>query len=134
VDPGVEQGIRRAYAAFASGDIEAAMKSFAPDIEMVNPDYAMEGGVRTGLDSMREGLQNLYDQFAYESLEILEIEEGPAGVLVVARLRASGRASGVPIDETFTHVFTLREGRVATYRWFRTRAEGLDAAGLPRSR
>ena len=54
---------RRAYAAFAAGDIDAAMASFAPDIEMVNPEYAMETGVREGLDSMREGLQSLYDQF-----------------------------------------------------------------------
>ncbi len=131
----MEGVVRRAYAAFAAGDIETTMAGFAPDIEMVNPEYAMESGVRRGLDSMREGLQNLYDQFNYESLEILEIDEGPGGVLVVARLRASGRASGAPIDETFTHVFSLRDGQVATYRWFRTRPEGLEAAGLtPRSR
>jgi ketosteroid isomerase-like protein len=130
VDPDLERGVRRAYAALAAGDIETAMASFAPDIEMVNPDYAIEGGVRRGLDSMREGLRNLYDQFNYESLEIIEIAQGPNGLLVVARLRASGRASGVPIDETFTHVFGLRDGQVVTYRWFRTRAEGAEAAGL----
>ena len=79
---------------------------------------------------MREGLQNLHEQFNYESLEILEIDEGPNGLLVVARLRATGRASGVPIDETFTHVFGLRDGVVVDYRWFRTREEGLAAAGL----
>jgi len=130
VDPDLERGVRRAYAALAAGDIETAMASFAPDIEMVNPEYAIESGVRRGLDSMREGLQNLYEQFNYESLEILEIDEGPNGLLVVARLRATGRASGVPIDETFTHVFGLRDGQVVNYRWFRTREEGLEAAGL----
>ena len=128
--PELERNLRRAYEAFAAGDMEGAMASFAPDIEMVNPEYAMESGVRQGLDSMREGLQNLYDQFNYDSLEILEIEEGPDGVLVVARLRATGRASGVPIDETFTHVYGLRAGQVVSYRWFRTREEGLEAAGL----
>ena len=130
MDPELERNLRRAYEAFAAGDMEGAMASFAPDIEMVNPEYAMESGVRQGLDSMREGLQNLYDQFNYDSLEILEIEEGPDGVLVVARLRATGRASGVPIDETFTHVYGLRAGQVVSYRWFRTREEGLEAAGL----
>ena len=126
----MEQNVRRAYAAFAAGDIDLAMASFAPDIQMVNPEYAMESGVRAGLDSMREGLQNLYDQFNYESLEILELVEGPDGLLVVARLRASGRASGVPIDETFTHVYGFRDGQVVSYRWFRTREEGLEASGL----
>ena len=90
----------------------------------------METGVREGLDSLREGLQSLHDQFDYESLEVLELDEGPGGLLVVARLRASGRSSGVPIDETFTHVFGLRDGQVVSYRWFRTREEGLAAAGL----
>ena len=77
MDPDLERDVRRAYAALAAGDIETAMASFAPDIEMVNPEYAIESGVRQGLDSMREGLQNLYEQFNYESLEILEIDEGP---------------------------------------------------------
>ena len=86
VDPAVEERIRRAYAAFAAGDFDAAMASFAPDVQLVNPDYAMEAGVREGLDSLREGLQSLHDQFEYDSLEILEIDEGPSGVLVVARL------------------------------------------------
>ena len=36
----------------------------------------------------------------------------------------------MPIDETFTHVFGIRDGQVVTYRWFRTREEGLAAAGL----
>jgi len=130
MDPAVEEGIRRAYAAFAAGDIDTAMASFAPDVKMVNPDYAMESGVRRGLDSMRDGLQSLHDQFDYESLEILEMDEGPSGLLVVARLRAFGSASGVPIDETFTHVFATCDGQVVSYRWFRTREEGLEAAGL----
>jgi ketosteroid isomerase-like protein len=130
VDPAVEERIRRAYAAFATGDLDTAMASFAPDVALVNPDYAMERGVREGLDSLREGLQSLHDQFAYQSLEILEMDEGPGGLLVVARLRASGRSSGVPIDATFTHVFGLRDGQVVSYRWFRTREEGLAAAGL----
>jgi ketosteroid isomerase-like protein len=130
VDPAVEERIRRAYAAFAVGDLDTAMESFAPDIDLVNPDYAMESGVRSGLDSLREGLQGLHDQFAYQSLEILELDEGPGGLLVVARFTASGRLSGVPIDETFTHVFGLRDGQVVSYRWFRTREEGLAAAGI----
>jgi ketosteroid isomerase-like protein len=130
VDPAVEKRVRRAYAAFATGDFDAAMASFAPDVQLVNPDYAMEGGVRDGFDALRDGLQSLHDQFAYHSLEILEMDEGPSGLLVVARLKAFGRTSGVPIDETFTHVFGMRDGQVVSYRWFRTREEGLAAAGL----
>jgi ketosteroid isomerase-like protein len=93
----------------------------------VNPDYAMEGGVREGLASLREGLRNLHDQFDYHSLEIQEMIEGEAGVLVIARLRASGRSSRVPIDEVFSHVFRIHDGRVVSYEWFRTREEGLAA-------
>ena len=63
-------------------------------------------------------------------LDVTEVAEGPDGVLVVARAKASGRASGAPIDSTLAHVYGLRDGQVVRYRWFATVAEGREAAGL----
>ena len=34
------------------------------------------------------------------------------------------------MEVTLTHVFELSGGRVATYRWFYSVAEGREAAGL----
>jgi ketosteroid isomerase-like protein len=47
-------------------------------------------------------------------------------------LRYGGRAglSGLKAHETFGAVFTVREGKIASGREYRTRAEALEAAGL----
>ncbi|MBN1528639.1 MAG: nuclear transport factor 2 family protein [Thermoleophilaceae bacterium] len=129
IDPALERRIRRAYADFARGDLDAAMAGFAPEAELVNPEYSMEAD-SSGRDALRESFEAMHAQFEYESLDVVHIEATPRGVLAEVRARATGRGSGVPIDETFTHVLDIRDGRIVAYRWFSTRAEGRAAAGL----
>jgi ketosteroid isomerase-like protein len=129
MDPALERRIRRAYADFARGDLDAAMAGFAPEAELVNPEYSMESDSQ-GRDGLRESFEAMHAQFEYESLDVVHIEQTPGGVLVEVRARATGRGSGVPIDETFTHVLDIENDQVVTYRWFSTRAEGRAAAGL----
>ena len=47
-------------------------------------------------------------------------------------MRYCGRAklSGIETDETFGVVFTIRDGKIARGREYRTREEALEAAGL----
>ena len=130
MDPALEQRVRQAYADFARGDLDTAMQGFAPHAELVNPEYAMEGGTREGRAAMRESFESMHAEFEYESMDVIHIEETSTGVLVEVRARATGRGSGVPIDETFTHLLDIEDGHVVAYRWFSTRAEGREAAGL----
>jgi hypothetical protein len=44
--------------------------------------------------------------------------------------RRHGSGSGVDLDETDAHVFTIREGRIARWQNFNARADALKAAGL----
>ncbi len=130
MDPAFEQEIRDAYAAFAAGDVDGAMsKFFAPDAPYVNPEYAIEDSDH-GPDAVRRGLLTLHEHFVYESAEVEEIQEGPDGVFVLVRLKATGRGSGAPVDSTFAHVFRRRDGLMTSYEWYASRDEGLAAAGL----
>jgi ketosteroid isomerase-like protein len=54
------------------------------------------------------------------------------GDLVVVALHERGTAagSGIPIDDHYAHVWTLRDGLVVRVQVFRNRAEALEAAGL----
>ena len=106
------------------------MDAFDPDVRMVNPEYAVDGGVREGHAGMRAALEGLHDQFDYERIEVERLEEGPDGVLGVFRMVVSGRVSGAPLDQTFTHVFRFRGDLVLELLWFRTLAEGRRAVGL----
>jgi ketosteroid isomerase-like protein len=125
-----EERIRRAYAAFVEGDLDAALENFAPDATMVDPDYALDPGAQEGVEEVRAGLETLHEQFVYESIVPRSFEEGPDGVLVIVRIKARGRASGAPVDQDFAHVIGLRDGQVVRHSWFATIAEGRAAAGL----
>ena len=130
MDPERERVIRDAYAAFMRGDLETALASFAPQATLTNPDYAVEGGVRSGREQVRAGLQSLHDDFEYSLLELEEIVEGPEGVLVVVRFEARGKVSGAPVDDRFVHVLRMRGTEVLDFAWFTTVEEGRRAVGL----
>jgi ketosteroid isomerase-like protein len=40
------------------------------------------------------------------------------------------RGTGVPLDRDLAHLWTVRGGRLAFLRAFRTKTEALDAVGL----
>jgi ketosteroid isomerase-like protein len=130
VDPAAEARIRRGYDAFVAGDLDTAIESFAPSAEMVNPGYALDSGVREGLEGLREGLGGLLREFEFDSIDVEEIVEGPDVVVVMVHIHARGRQSGVPMGQRFAHVFRFRDGQTVAYEWFVTREEALAAAGL----
>jgi ketosteroid isomerase-like protein len=130
VDSALEQRIQNAYAAFMSGDLDAVMEQFAPEATYTNPDYAVEDGVRRGLDELRASFEALRDGFDYASVELERLIEGPGGVLAVVHVDASGRSSGAPFEGLFVHVFRFRDGRVVDFAWYATVEEGRQAVGL----
>jgi uncharacterized protein len=130
MDAALERRIYDFYAAFGRGDVDAVLEAFAPDVRMINPDYAVDGGVRRGRAGVRAALTGLQEQFDYERIEVERLEEGPEGVLGVFRMVVTGRASGAPLDERFTHVFRFRGDLVVEFLWFRTLEEGRQAIGL----
>jgi ketosteroid isomerase-like protein len=130
MDPALERRIREFYAAFGRGDVDAVLESFDPDVKLINPEYAVDGGVRHGRAGVRAALTGLHEQFDYERIDVEQIEQGPDGVLGVFRMVVSGRASGARLDQRFTHVFRFRGELVVEFMWFRTLAEGQRAVGL----
>jgi ketosteroid isomerase-like protein len=130
VDPAVEERIRAAYAAFVAGDLDAVLSEISPEIVFVNPEYAVDGGTATGLPALRGALGRLHENFLGLTIEIEEILEAPGAAVVTSRWRGEGRVSGAPIDQPLTHVFDCGDGGVVKWRWLRSRAEGLEAAGI----
>jgi ketosteroid isomerase-like protein len=130
VDPALEKRIRDGYAAFARGDVDAALEHFEADATMTNPEYDLEGGVVHGRDEVLAALRNLHEWFEYEAVEVEDLIEGPAGVLVVVHMRVRGRGSGAPIESRFFHALRTEQGRATALSWFATEEEGRRAVGL----
>jgi ketosteroid isomerase-like protein len=68
-----------------------------------------------------------WDEYRQEPVEF--IDAGDA-VVVPYRCRGIGKDSGVHVEMDVTHVYTVREGKIASLREYMTKAEALEAVGL----
>jgi ketosteroid isomerase-like protein len=122
--------VERLYEAWRRDGFGVVPGLMDPDIEWVNPSYAVEPGIRRG-----------YDQFAAAAAAVLSVYADyrvssrtiyDAGDRVAVRARVSTRSLGndVPIDAERGYVFDVRSGQVVRFAWFNDPAEALRAAGL----
>jgi ketosteroid isomerase-like protein len=121
--------VRRLIEAWSRGDYPAALDAVDPEIE-VNAAFGTDlDGTYRGHAALAEWLGNIWVEFEGRHAEIKEAI--PAGSDVVLNVRFSGRGkrSGVDVDLSVWHVWTLREGKALRWRIFRTKQEALEAAG-----
>ena len=58
------------------------------------------------------------------------LDAGDTGVVVLAHQRATGKASGTPVDLHFGQIYEFTDGRVSRVRNFLDPTDALRAAGL----
>ena len=92
---------------------------FHPEIEYVNPEDAIEGGTRRGLDGMRLVFENYYAGVGGASTTDIEEVEGRGDrALVVGRPHLRGESSGVEVrGPQVGLVFTVRDGMILRIEW-----------------
>jgi ketosteroid isomerase-like protein len=119
------------YEAWNRRDSAAAAALLDAGAEYVNPPYAVEPGIRTGRDAFRRAMEGMLSSFESIHYTIDDVREAGDRVLVTATFTASGAISGVEVNATRHHVWTLREGRPWRFEWFESHAEAIEAAGIP---
>jgi ketosteroid isomerase-like protein len=121
--------IRDAYRAYNRGEVDAVLELLHPDVEWLPPPSSLEPRPLHGRDAVREYLApNFFENQSAEPLEV--IHEGDR-VLVVARTRARGRGSGIEIDQTTYHVWTVVDGRAVRFAAYVDRDQALGAFKEP---
>jgi ketosteroid isomerase-like protein len=126
------ENIRRAYAAFARGDVDAVLEFLDPEVDW-HPAIAPIMGVETlrGREAVKRFLtRDLFEGFDRFRAEPLFVEDLSSGyVLVMVRYAGRGENSGIELDQTFATLFEMRDGLAVTMRDYSTRGEALEAAG-----
>jgi ketosteroid isomerase-like protein len=107
-------------------EVDEALTYADPNI-VWNP---AEESAAEGHDAVRASLVRWKGE--WDDYELLPEEFEHVGDRVVAavRMRARGRASGIPVDARFYDVYTLRQGKIVRMDQFTRRSEALEAAGL----
>jgi ketosteroid isomerase-like protein len=102
-----------AYDSFNQGELEPILDLLHPDVEWIPPPTSVDPHPLRGREAVREYLApNFFESQTAEPLETVEHENR---LLVVARVRARGRGSGVELDQTAYHLMTIEDGRAVRF-------------------
>ena len=81
-----------------------------------------------GLEMFVEALEQDFSEFHYDADDYVEV--GEDGVLVLGRIVARARATGMPLSGEFGHIWTVTDGLAARVEAHRDQDEARRAAGL----
>jgi len=121
--------VRRQFAAFGSGGVDAAAEFWRPDIEWRAVEGAADDvGVMRGETAVRRYYQDWFDTLEGLTAEVEEvIVEAGDRVAVVVRNSGRGRASGAPAGGRYYVACTVEEGLIVSGREYATREEAIEA-------
>ncbi len=117
-------------------DFAAVMEAYAEDVTLVvhGEKVGMLGQAATGKAAVGEWFGDWFRQFARGYHFDIEESRGIGDrVLLIANHHGRGRDSGVPVEERWAYVYTVREGKVSRVELWGdrdARAAALEAVGL----
>jgi ketosteroid isomerase-like protein len=123
---------RSAFRAFERRDMKAIEELCTPDVEFDWSRRLLDPTTTRGYDGVREFFEEvgeIFDEIVFDEEEILELGDD---VLVVSTGRFRGRTSGVDVTAHGAIVWTIRDGRLARFRFYQTKQDAL-ADLAPRS-
>jgi uncharacterized protein len=123
--------IRRAYQAYASGNLAAMLELVDPDLEWTYLDPTLEHPTPQVCHGRHE-LEQVLEGWAEHGLRVVLEEVADSGELVMVGVRTPGVDAhhGWHRGNRAYSVFTVREGRVVALRDCRDRQEALRLAGV----
>ncbi len=116
IDAGSTALIRRAYAAFAAGDIPAVLDCFAPDAVFTchGAPHLPAGGTwrgHAGLTGFFMALGRMAEVLAFSPETITTLPDGR--ILAEGRERMRFHATGIDTTTRWLHLFVVRDGMIA---------------------
>jgi ketosteroid isomerase-like protein len=124
------RGYLRGVEAVNSHDFESAFGALSDDFEYHTFEPVADWDVARGPEAIVAAFGRLVEQFPDWRVEPREFTEVRGGTAVVVRLtgRATGRSSGVAVEQDFSEVWELRDGRPVRVRSYLDHDEALKAA------
>lgn len=118
------------YSAWARDDHDRVLDLLDIAIEYVNPDGAIEPGVRKGIGEYLAVVEKMQEGWAAWRMYPERFVPVADKVAVVYRYEAEARASGVTLEGHESALLTLRRRKIVRYEWFHAPEDALKAVGL----
>jgi ketosteroid isomerase-like protein len=123
---------RRGFTALARGGVDAAAEFWHPAISWRAIENAPDDvGEMHGIEAARRYVEDWFDTFDdFESVPEEVLALGNDQVLAVIHISGRARSSGIPTEQRYANVSTIRDGKIVRVREYATKDEALKAAGL----
>lgn len=127
--------IRHLYAALADGHFGSALDIYDPEVVFVQRDASNVfgsdvEGVYFGIDGLRDYMRKFLETWSDVRIEVQELIEAGDSLVAPVVMRVVGRASGVPAEFQYVHLWSFRGRSVIRLEVFPTREQALEAVGL----
>ena len=122
--------VRRSIGAFNSGDWDGSLEYMDEDIEWRAPYVVPDQDSYFGRDGVRAFWRAWTDNFEGFRVEVEELIDVGDDVVVVARIRGQGIASGAEVrSNSFAQIARVRDGKICRWEIYDSAQEALEAAG-----
>jgi ketosteroid isomerase-like protein len=113
------QIVRDFYNSLAPGRRAELMEILDPHVEVELPQgFPGGGGVFRGLKAYTEDFLYVFYGMFDVDLPVTEVLEAGEDIVVLGRMKGRAVATGTPVDTTFVHVWTVRQGRLVRGRLY----------------
>lgn len=111
-------------------DPDELLQLATADIEYVNPPYAVEPGVRRGLDAVAQAMRRFAQGWESSRHEIQELYDCGHAVVAAVDWHIRGPGSDREFINKEAHTWTLLDGRITRFEWGQDLGTALEAAGF----
>ena len=123
--------VKRSFDAIGRGDVEGLLELYDRDVLFLplTGTQVESGGYRghAGVRAYFVEVADVWEQLRPYAEDIRTVGDN---VVVLGGCAVRGRTSGVETDTPMAWVATVRNGKIASHRGYRTNDEALEAAGL----
>ena len=130
------EAVQRWIVALNRRDLGTLLQLADPNLEYRSYLASLSGGTGAyrGHGGIRQFLRDLAEAWEWFAVDVDEYRDLGNCVLMVGRLQAEGRTSGLAVQQRLAWLLDFRPGtgpgRFTRVRYFETPAEALEAAGL----
>ncbi len=117
------------YEAWNRGEFDVLADLLDPEMEWEPGFGALEAGVHRGADGFQAFVDSWLESFAEFRIEPELLIQAGDSVIVVAHQRGRGQGSGIELEATVVHVWTVRDGKAVRWWGPRTLDDALDRLG-----
>jgi ketosteroid isomerase-like protein len=113
-----------------AGNRTAIEEHLHPEVKILTLRSKLEARPYRGVEGFRRGIADFDQDWEYVRMDVEDVRSQEDHVVILGKLQARGRASGVELDVPFAMLWSFEGERISEIRSFSEADDALRAAGF----